>query len=105
LIPIPVAHTDGDTLVRFPKADVIMTGDFFRSLGYPNIDLNNGGSLKGMLAGLNKIVETAGPNTKIIPGHGDIVNKTAVAAHRDMIVAVRDKVAALVRQGKTAQEA
>jgi cyclase len=104
LIPIPAAHTDGDTLVRFTKTDVIMTGDFYRSLGYPNIDLNNGGSLRGMLAGLNKIVEVAGPNTKIIPGHGEIVSKTAVASHRDTLVGVRDKVATLVKQGKTAQE-
>jgi cyclase len=104
LIPIPVAHTDGDTLVRFQKADVIMTGDFYRSVGYPNIDLANGGSLKGMLAGLSRIVELAGPSTKIVPGHGAIVNKDAVAAHRDMIVAVRDKVAALVREGKSSPE-
>jgi glyoxylase-like metal-dependent hydrolase (beta-lactamase superfamily II) len=104
LIPIPAAHTDGDTLVRFPRADVIMTGDFYRSLGYPNIDLNNGGSLRGMLAGLNKIVDLAGPNTKIIPGHGEIVSKTAVASHRDTLVGVRDKVATLVKEGKTAQE-
>jgi glyoxylase-like metal-dependent hydrolase (beta-lactamase superfamily II) len=104
LIPIPSAHTDGDTMVRFPKADVIMTGDFFRSLGYPNIDLGNGGSLKGMLAGLNKIVELAGPNTKIIPGHGETVTKAAVAAHRDIIVAVRDKMTPLVRQGKSVQD-
>lgn len=50
-IPIISAHTGGDTLVRFPNNDIIMTGDFFRSLGYPNIDLANGGSLKGMLEG------------------------------------------------------
>src|SRR5712691_11716125 len=73
LIPIPVAHTDGDTMVKFPKADVIMAGDFYRSLGYPNIDRANGGSLKGMLDGLNKIIEISGPQTKIVPGHGEVV--------------------------------
>ena len=52
LIPILRAHTDGDTLVHFCPADVIMTGDFFRSVGYPNIDRANGGSLNGMLEGL-----------------------------------------------------
>ena len=57
LVPIPSAHTDGDTLVKFVNADVIMTGDFYRSLGYPNIDRANGGTLNGMLAGLNKIIE------------------------------------------------
>jgi glyoxylase-like metal-dependent hydrolase (beta-lactamase superfamily II) len=104
LIPVPAAHTDGDTMVRFHTADVIMTGDFFRSLGYPNIDRANGGSLNGMLDGLNAIVAAAGPNTKIIPGHGATVDKNAVAAHRAMIVAIRDKVAPLVRQGMTLEQ-
>jgi glyoxylase-like metal-dependent hydrolase (beta-lactamase superfamily II) len=101
LIPIPVAHTDGDTMVRFRNADVIMTGDFYRSVGYPNIDRANGGSLNGMLEGLQAIVNAAGPATKIIPGHGETVDKNAVAAHRAMIVAIRDKIAPLVRQGMT----
>src|SRR5436190_23803263 len=104
LIPIPSAHTDGDTLVKFPAADVIMTGDFYRSIGYPNIDRANGGSLNGMLAGLNQIVALAGPNTKIVPGHGAIVDKSAVAAHRAMIVAVRDKIAPMVKKGMTVEQ-
>jgi glyoxylase-like metal-dependent hydrolase (beta-lactamase superfamily II) len=104
LIPIPSAHTDGDTLVKFPVADVIMTGDFYRSIGYPNIDRANGGSLNGMLAGLNQIIALAGPNTKIVPGHGAIVDKSAVAAHRDMIVAVRDKIAPMVKKGMTVEQ-
>ena len=104
LIPIPVAHTDGDTLVKFVNADVIMTGDFYRSTGYPNIDRANGGTLTGMLAGLNKILELSGPSTRILPGHGAIVDKTAVAAHRDMIVGIRDKVAPMVKKGMTADQ-
>ena len=104
LIPIPSAHTDGDTLVKFPAADVIMTGDFYRSIGYPNIDRANGGSLNGMLAGLNQIIALAGSNTKIVPGHGAIVDKSAVAAHRDMIVAVRDKIAPMVKKGMTVEQ-
>jgi cyclase len=101
LIPIPAAHTDGDTLVKFVNADAIMTGDFYRSTGYPNIDRANGGSLGGMLAGMNKILELAGPSTKIVPGHGDIVDRTAVAAHRDMIIGIRDKIAPMVKKGLT----
>jgi glyoxylase-like metal-dependent hydrolase (beta-lactamase superfamily II) len=104
VIPVPAAHTDGDTMVFFPGADVLMSGDFYRSTGYPNIDRANGGSLNGMLAGLNAIVNLAGPNTKIVPGHGATVNKTDVAAHRDMIMAIRDKVAPLVRANKTQDE-
>ena len=104
LIPVPSAHTDGDTMVYFPAADVIMTGDFYRSAGYPNIDRANGGSLKGMLDGLSAIVNLAKPTTKIVPGHGAIVDKTAVAAHRDMAIALRDRVAKLVQQGQTQEQ-
>ena len=101
LIPVPVAHTDGDTMVYFPNANALMTGDFYRSLGYPNIDRANGGTMNGMLAGFDAIAKTGKPDTKIIPGHGAIVDKAAVAAHKAMMIAVRDKVAALVRQNKT----
>ncbi|PYS40814.1 MAG: MBL fold metallo-hydrolase [Acidobacteria bacterium] len=104
LIPIRSAHTDGDTLVRFPGLDVLMTGDYYRSVGYPNIDRANGGTLNGMLEGLGRTIGLAGPNTKIIPGHGPTVDRAAVTAHRDMILGVRDRVAGMVKQGKTAQE-
>jgi cyclase len=103
-IPIRAAHTDGDTLVRFVKNDVLMTGDYFRSLGYPNIDRANGGTLTGMLEGLSQTIALAGPNTKVIPGHGATVDRAALVAHRDMIIAIRDKVAPLVRQGKTLEQ-
>ena len=104
LIPVPFAHTDGDTMVYFPNANVIMTGDFYRSTGYPNIDRANGGTMNGMLAGFDAIVALAKPDTRIVPGHGAVVDKTAVAAHKAMMIAVRDKVAALVRQNKTQDE-
>jgi cyclase len=101
LIPIPRAHTDGDTMVYFPGPDVIMTGDFYRSVQYPNIDRGNGGSLNGMLDGLGRIIGLAGPNTKIVPGHGPMVGRAEVIAHRDMILAIRDKVSQLISQGKS----
>jgi len=104
LIPIPRAHTDGDTLIHFVNNDVLMTGDYFRSLGFPNIDRNGGGTLNGMLDGIGRTIGMAGPNTKIIPGHGATVDRAGVTAHRDMMLAIRDKVAALVQQGKSADE-
>ncbi|MCU1384953.1 MAG: hypothetical protein JWL71_3650 [Acidobacteria bacterium] len=104
LIPVPLAHTDGDTMVYFPNANVIMTGDFYRSIGYPNIDRANGGTMNGMLAGFDAIAALARADTRIVPGHGAVVDKTAVAAHKAMMLAVRDKVAALVRQNKTQDE-
>ena len=103
-IPVPLAHTDGDTLVRFPVSDVLMTGDYFRSLGYPNIDRANGGSLKGMLEGLGFTIGLTGPNTKVIPGHGAVTDRAGLIAHRDMIIAIRDRVARLIPQGKTPEE-
>jgi glyoxylase-like metal-dependent hydrolase (beta-lactamase superfamily II) len=104
LIPAPKAHTDGDTFVKFVNADVVMTGDFYRSIQYPNIDRANGGSLPGLVDALNAVIANAGPNTKIVPGHGPVVDRAAVTAHRDLVVALRDKVAALVREGKTQEQ-
>jgi len=104
MIAIPRAHTDGDTLVVFPGLDVIMTGDFYRSIQYPNVDRANGGSLQGLIDGLGVVIGHAGPNTKIIPGHGPTVERNAVVAHRDMALAVRDRVARLVEQGKSEDE-
>jgi glyoxylase-like metal-dependent hydrolase (beta-lactamase superfamily II) len=101
MIAIPRAHTDGDTLVYFPGLDVIMTGDFFRSIQYPNVDRANGGSLQGLIDGLGVVIGHAGPATKIIPGHGPTVDRNAVMAHRDVVLAVRDRVAKLVDQGQT----
>ena len=105
LLPVVAAHTDGDTVVSFPRHDIIAAGDIFRSVGYPYVDLSSGGTLAGMLEGLSEIVDRAGPATKIIPGHGPIVDRDAVLAQRDLILAVRAKVAKLVEQGKSVDEA
>ena len=104
LIAVPRAHTDGDTMVYFPGLDIIMTGDFYRSIQYPNVDRNNGGSLQGLVDGLGMVIGRAGPATKIIPGHGPTVDRSAVVAHRDLVLAVRDRVAPLVAQGKSEDE-
>ena len=104
LIPIPRAHTDGDTIVGFPENNVLMTGDVYRSLGYPNIDRANGGTLNGIIDGLAYIVYNSGPDTRIIPGHGPVVAKERIRLDREMILAVRDKIAQLIQQGKSEQE-
>ena len=101
LSPVPRAHTDGDTVISFPAHDILAVGDIFRSVGYPYVDLSNGGSLAGMLEGLAEIVDRAGPATRIIPGHGPIVDRNAVLAQRDLIITVRGRVVALIAQGKT----
>jgi glyoxylase-like metal-dependent hydrolase (beta-lactamase superfamily II) len=104
LIPIVAAHTSGDTLVRFVNNDILMTGDYYRSTGYPFVDRANGGSLRGIVEGLGRTIGMAGPKTRIVPGHGPIVDRMAVMAHRDILLAVRDKVAPMVRQGMTLEQ-
>ena len=104
LIPIRAAHTGGDTIIRFENADVIMIGDFYRNYGYPFIDTNNGGSLKGALEALDYVVKIAGPNTKLIPGHGTIIKREDIVPYRTMIFDVQSKVQDLIKQGKTQQE-
>jgi hypothetical protein len=81
-----------------------MTGDFYRSLGYPFFDKANGGSLNGLIAGLDQVIAFCGPNTKVIPGHGATVDRTAVAQHRDMVLAIRDEVKRMIGEGKTQQD-
>ena len=104
LIPVRAAHTGGDTMIRFENANVIMIGDFYRNFGYPYIDIANGGSLTGMLEGLDLLNKLAGPNTKLIPGHGTIITRADLIPYHDMIVAVRDKVRGLIAQGKSLQD-
>ncbi|HWV15782.1 MAG TPA: MBL fold metallo-hydrolase [Cellvibrio sp.] len=104
LIPVRKAHTDGDTLVHFSGHDALAVGDYFRTTGYPVVDLNNGGTLQGILDGLAVTIGRAGPNTKIIPGHGPITDRNGLIAARDLIIAGRDKIAPLVKQGKTLDE-
>ncbi len=104
LIPVRAAHTGGDTMVRFENADVIMIGDFYRNYGYPFIDTNNGGTLKGALDALDALMKLAGPNTKLVPGHGTIINRGDIVPYRDMILGVRAKVQQMISQGKSEQE-
>src|SRR5438128_7904479 len=104
LIPVRAAHTGGDTMIRFVNADAIMVGDFYRDFGYPFIDVANGGSLKGALEALELTMKIAGPNTKLIPGHGTFINRTDIIPYRHMILAVQAKVQQMIAQGKTEQE-
>src|SRR5207249_6309296 len=103
-IPIRAAHTGGDTNIKFENANVLFIGDFYRNYGYPFIDLNNGGTLKGMLEGLDATAKSADDNTVIVPGHGTLIKRKDIIPYRDMIVAVADKVRDMIAQGKSLQE-
>src|SRR5215510_9882759 len=95
---VPNAHTDGDAIVFFRRSDVIAAGDVFTPDRYPVIDLNEGGSINGLIAGLNLLIELAVPEfneeggTMIIPGHGRVCDESDVGDYRDMVTIVRDRI-------------
>jgi cyclase len=104
VIPVPPAHTDGDSYIYFVSSDVLHMGDVFRTNGYPGIDGPNGGTLQGTLDALQIALDLAGPNTKILSGHGVVSTRDDVRAFRDMILEVKERVTKLVREGKTLEE-
>jgi cyclase len=104
VVKLPAAHTDGDSMIEFTGSNVFHVGDVFRTTGYPVIDLNNGGSAKGTLEALAKVIETAGPDTKLIPGHGEVSSREDVRAFRDMVQQVYDRVSGMIKQGMTLEQ-
>lgn len=107
---VPAAHTDGDTIVHFRKSDVVSTGDIFNPHLYPVIDLANGGSVNGIIAALNTVLEITVParyqegGTYVIPGHGRLCDEADVVEYRDMVTIIRDRVQALVAKKLTLQQ-
>ena len=101
---IPHAHSDADIVIYFRKANVIHTGDLCFSSGYPFIDVAHGGSTNGMVEAADTILKIIDANTKLIPGHGPLTNREGLQKFRDMLAAVRDRIAKLVKEGKTLEE-
>ena len=107
LLHVKAARTDGDTIVFFRRSDVISAGDVFTPDRYPMIDLTRGGSIEGMLAGINYILELAVPafneegGTMIVPGHGRLCDESDVSDYRDMVTIVRDRVLDMVKKKMT----
>jgi len=99
------AHTDGDVVVHFVKADVIHMGDLFFNGGYPFIDTASGGRIDGVIAAADKVLALAGANTRIIPGHGSLATKADLQAYRDTLSTLRGRIAGLKASGKTRDEA
>jgi glyoxylase-like metal-dependent hydrolase (beta-lactamase superfamily II) len=100
-------HTDGDSIVYFRRSDVIVAGESFNTLTYPVIDLSRGGSIKGVLAALNDMLDIAIPKamqeggTYIIPGRGRLTDEADLLEYRDMVTIIRDRVADGVKRGQT----
>ena len=101
---VPPAHTDGDTFIYFKDSDVVHTGDVFRTTAFPVIDTNNGGTLKGTLEALGRLIGVAGPNTKILPGHGVVSSRDDVMEFRDMVLDVSGQVAGLLEMNMSYEQ-
>jgi cyclase len=103
----PNAHTDGDTIVYFRKSDVISAGDLFVTTTFPVIDAAHGGSVQGVIDGLNRILDIAIPEnsgeggTLIVPGQGRLSDESDVVEYRNMVVMIRDRIQDLVKKGMT----
>jgi glyoxylase-like metal-dependent hydrolase (beta-lactamase superfamily II) len=104
VVRLPPAHTDGDSMIEFTASNAIHVGDVFRTTGYPVIDVNNGGSAKGTLEALAKVIEAAGPETKVIPGHGEVSSREDIQAFRAMVQQVYDRVSGMIKQGMTLEQ-
>jgi cyclase len=104
LVPAPTSHTDGDTVVWFESADVMVVGDFYRNYGYPFVDPSHGGSTSGILAAVDLVSSLAGAKTKLVPGHGGIVAVADLPAYQEMILTVQGRVKDLFDQGRSLQE-
>jgi len=107
MIYIPDAITDGDSFVYFRRSDVIAAGDIFLTTTYPVIDVKSGGTINGVIAGLNKLLdlcivkEKQEGGTMVIPGHGRISDEADVLEYRDMLTIVRDRIQDAIKKGKT----
>jgi cyclase len=103
VIHTPTAHTDGDSIVHFKKANVIHTGDTVTS-GYPLVDIDSGGTFEGFIAAADRILALSDDATKIIPGHGPLMTKADMVAYRQMLGEARDRVGKLMAAKKTIDE-
>jgi cyclase len=110
IIHQPNAHTDGDSIVFFHKSDVVTAGDIFVTTTYPVVDLARGGSINGLIAGLNRIIELTTPiamqegGTMVIPGHGRICDQADVKFYQEMVTIIRDRIQNSIKKGMTLEQ-
>jgi len=98
------AHTDGDSIVRFVKADVVHMGDLFFNGLYPFIDTGSGGRVDGFVAAADQVLAATGEKTRFIPGHGPLASRADLQSYRDMLETLRDRIAKLKAEGKSRDE-
>ncbi len=106
----PAAHTDGDSIVHFRRSDVVSTGDIFTPARYPSIDLKKGGSIQGLIAALNRLLQITVPlkyqegGTYLIPGQGRIADEADLVEYRDMVTIVRDDIQDYIAKGMSLEQ-
>ena len=110
LFHMPKAHTDGDSIVHFRGTDVIALGDLMSTGSYPVIDVAKGGTINGVIEGLNRVLDMSiaefrlEGGTLMVPGHGRLVDSADVAYYRDMLTIIRDRVEDLIKKGRTLEQ-
>jgi cyclase len=110
LVHVESAHSDGDTVVFFRRSDVVSTGAIFDASGYPRFDPARGGSIAGVVEGLNRVLDITVPGenqqggTVVVPGRGRLSDETDVANYRDMVTIIRDRVRAMVAKGLSLEQ-
>lgn len=111
IIHVPSGHTDGDSIVFFHKSDVVTAGDIFVTTSYPVVDLKEGGTINGLIAGLNRIIAITTPiamqegGTMVIPGHGRVCDQADVKFYQEAITIIRDRVQDAIKRGLTLEQA
>lgn len=100
----PAGHTDGDSIIFFPKSNVVHMGDDFVTYGFPFIDVEAGGSINGMIDGVEKVIAQVPPDVKIIPGHGVVSSLDDVRAYLQMLKETRDVTEKALKEGKTLEQ-
>jgi glyoxylase-like metal-dependent hydrolase (beta-lactamase superfamily II) len=100
----PPAHTDGDAVIYFKKANVIHMGDAFVRYGYPFVDISSGGSVAGMVANMDDIIAMTNDDTIVIPGHGEISSREDMVDFRDILKDILDEVRKQIDEKKTLEQ-
>ncbi|MFW6199728.1 MAG: MBL fold metallo-hydrolase [Gemmatimonadota bacterium] len=105
VLHVPPSHTDGDSFVYFTDSDVLHTGDVFRTNMYPIVDVYNGGTIAGMIEAMEIAVGMAGPDTKVIPGHGfGFTDRDGLIEVRDMLVDLRAEITGMIEVGMNLED-
>jgi len=104
VVHVARAHTDGDSIIRFRKANVVHMGDTFFNGNYPFIDVDAGGSIDGLVAAIDQVLAMTDDRTRLIPGHGALGTKADLRAYREVVFGIRDRVKTSIAQGKTLEQ-